>query len=110
MLLPATALLIVVLCLASWKTVIFSITVSVLGFLAYPALEYAKAKKWMEFLDADKPKVPDDDDDDDDDDDNINSGQDLWIVEILESGVYYSTFSSSCHCLHSLICLAPTCK
>ncbi|CAK9216526.1 unnamed protein product [Sphagnum troendelagicum] len=72
MLLPATALLIVVMCLASWKTVIFSITVSVLGFLAYPALEYAKAKKWMEFLDADKPKVPDDDDDDDDDD-NINS-------------------------------------
>jgi hypothetical protein len=64
LLLPATVLLIVVMCIASWKTVVISIAVSVLGFITYPALQHAKAKKWMQFLDVDEPKVPEDDDTD----------------------------------------------
>ncbi len=34
--------------LASWKTVVFSITVSIIGIIVYLALEYAKAKKWLQ--------------------------------------------------------------
>jgi amino acid transporter len=64
LLLPATVLLIVVMCIASWQTVVISIAVSVLGFITYPALQHVKAKKWMRFLDVDEPKVPEDDDTD----------------------------------------------
>lgn len=49
MLLPASGLLLLVMFIASWKTVIFSATISAVGFLAYPALQHAKAKRWLQF-------------------------------------------------------------
>ncbi|CAM6023689.1 unnamed protein product [Sphagnum balticum] len=55
MLLPPTILLLLVMYIASWKTVVFSITVSIIGTLVYLALKYAKAKKWLQFVDTDQP-------------------------------------------------------
>jgi hypothetical protein len=66
MLLPSTILLLLVMYIASWKTVVFSITVSIIGILVYLALEYAKAKKWLQFVDTDQPSRLHHDDYDDD--------------------------------------------
>ena len=51
MLLPSTGLLILVMCFATWKTVLFSCIISLIGFLSYPLLKHAKAKKWVQFAD-----------------------------------------------------------
>jgi amino acid transporter len=53
---PATGLLVLVMFYASWKTVVISSGLLVLGFLTYPLLQYAKAKQWMDFVD---PKLAD---------------------------------------------------
>lgn len=47
--LPPAVLLVLVMCLASWKTFLVSGVVILLGFLLYPALVYAKDKKWIHF-------------------------------------------------------------
>lgn len=47
--LPPAVLLVLVMCLASWKTFLVSGGVILLGFLLYPALVYAKDKKWLHF-------------------------------------------------------------
>jgi len=48
---PATTLLICVMCYATWRTIIISIGLIFLGFLTYPFLEHAKAKGWVEYVD-----------------------------------------------------------
>ncbi|KAI4318771.1 hypothetical protein MLD38_032440 [Melastoma candidum] len=50
--LPPTALLVLVMCLASLKTVIVSGTVMAIGFLLYPAIIYSKDRQWVVFQDA----------------------------------------------------------
>ncbi|KAJ7538820.1 hypothetical protein O6H91_11G064100 [Diphasiastrum complanatum] len=51
---PPLILIVFVMTLASWKTVIFSLLCSVVGFLVYPCMIYAKERKWIMFA-----KVPD---------------------------------------------------
>jgi amino acid transporter len=48
---PATALLLLVMTFASWKTVVVSLGLLLLGFLTFPFLKYLKAKGWVEYLD-----------------------------------------------------------
>ncbi|KAG0575898.1 hypothetical protein KC19_5G038600 [Ceratodon purpureus] len=48
---PATTLLILVMCYATWRTIVISIGLQILGIMTYPFLEHAKAKGWMEFID-----------------------------------------------------------
>lgn len=49
MCIPPSALLILVMCLASLTTVFVSIGVLMMGIVLYPGLEYAKKKRWMNF-------------------------------------------------------------
>lgn len=49
MCIPPSALLCVVLAIASLKVMIVSITAVLIGFLFYPGLEYLKNKNWMRF-------------------------------------------------------------
>lgn len=49
--LPPTLLLVLVMCLASTKTIIVSGTVMVVGFLIYPAIINAKDRQWLRFND-----------------------------------------------------------
>lgn len=42
--------LILVMAIASMKTVVFAVLISVVGFLAHPALEYMKEHRWMNFV------------------------------------------------------------
>lgn len=53
--LPPTFLLILVMCLASVRTLIISVVVIILGSLLYPAMQYMKEKKWVRFIDAPLP-------------------------------------------------------
>lgn len=48
---PATGLLILVMFYASWKTVVISGGLLILGFLTYPLLQYAKTNQWVNFVD-----------------------------------------------------------
>lgn len=48
---PATGLLLLVMCYASWKTVVVSVGLLILGFLTYPLLKYLKANGWLEYMD-----------------------------------------------------------
>lgn len=47
--LPPTILLILVMCLASWRTFFVSGAVIVIGFILYPILVQARNKNWLEF-------------------------------------------------------------
>jgi amino acid transporter len=47
---PATTLLIAMMCYASWRTIVISIALQILGVMTYPLLEHAKAKGWVEFV------------------------------------------------------------
>ncbi|KAG0573587.1 hypothetical protein KC19_VG191100 [Ceratodon purpureus] len=53
---PATSLLVLVMCYASWNTVVISCGLLILGLLAYPLLQHAKANQLMDFVD---PKLAD---------------------------------------------------
>eukprot|EP00246_Nothoceros_aenigmaticus_P010964 TRINITY_DN2807_c0_g1_i1.p1 TRINITY_DN2807_c0_g1~~TRINITY_DN2807_c0_g1_i1.p1 ORF type:complete len:195 (+),score=22.09 TRINITY_DN2807_c0_g1_i1:26-586(+) len=53
MCLAPSILLVVVMCIASWKTVTFSIVIAIIGFVLHPALEYVKIKRWCKFAAAD---------------------------------------------------------
>lgn len=53
--LPPTLLLLLVMCLASARTVIISGIVIVFGFLLYPAIQFMKDKKWFKFI---SPPIP----------------------------------------------------
>ncbi|KAL1317086.1 hypothetical protein HN51_069195 [Arachis hypogaea] len=46
---PPSFLLILVMCLASWRTSVVSGAVILVGFVLYPALLHAKSKNWMLF-------------------------------------------------------------
>lgn len=48
---PPVVLLVLVMCLASLRTVIISGMVVIVGFLLYPALVHAKSRKWIHFND-----------------------------------------------------------
>ncbi|KAJ0980275.1 hypothetical protein J5N97_008530 [Dioscorea zingiberensis] len=52
---PPTALLILVMCLASARTFIVSGIVMLIGFVLYPAIQFMKDKQWVRFID---PSVP----------------------------------------------------
>jgi hypothetical protein len=56
MCIPPSALLCVVLAIASLKVMIVSITAVVIGFLFYPGLGYLKKKNWMRF--SSSPSLP----------------------------------------------------
>lgn len=56
MCIPPSALLCVVLAIASLKVMIVSITAVLIGFLFYPGLEYLKNKNWMRF--SSSPSLP----------------------------------------------------
>jgi amino acid transporter len=47
---PATGLLLIVMCYASWKTVVVSVGLLILGFVTYPILQYLKANGWVEYI------------------------------------------------------------
>ncbi|ONK64770.1 uncharacterized protein A4U43_C07F29730 [Asparagus officinalis] len=49
--LPPMFLLVLVMCLASTRTVIVSGLVILFGFVLYPAIGYVKYKKWVKFID-----------------------------------------------------------
>lgn len=49
---PATTLLICVMCFATWRTIVISIGLIILGFFTYPFLEHAKAKGWVEYVES----------------------------------------------------------
>uniref|UniRef100_A0A7I4DY35 Uncharacterized protein n=1 Tax=Physcomitrium patens TaxID=3218 RepID=A0A7I4DY35_PHYPA len=51
---PAIGLIILVMCYASWKTIVVSVGLFLLGMMTYPTLQHAKAKRWVAFVD---PKV-----------------------------------------------------
>ncbi|KAJ6841955.1 uncharacterized protein M6B38_303830 [Iris pallida] len=53
--LPPTFLLILVMCLASVRTLAISVVVIILGSLLYPAMQYMKEKKWVRFIDTPLP-------------------------------------------------------
>jgi amino acid transporter len=55
MLLPATMLLLSIILVASIKTLVLSVCISVLGFLIYPGLEVARERRWFNFRAA--PKI-----------------------------------------------------
>ncbi|CAM6126533.1 unnamed protein product [Calypogeia fissa] len=44
-----TVLIIVVMIIASAKTVLLSLVITLVGFLAYPAIEYVKERRWVKF-------------------------------------------------------------
>jgi amino acid transporter len=49
LLLLPTVLLLVVMAIASTPTILLSMAISLVGFLAYPALAYAKDRRWLNF-------------------------------------------------------------
>ncbi|KAJ7519547.1 hypothetical protein O6H91_20G043700 [Diphasiastrum complanatum] len=46
---PPSALLILVMCIASAKTIIVGVAVALVGLLLYPTIEMIKQKKWLRF-------------------------------------------------------------
>ncbi|EFJ04485.1 hypothetical protein SELMODRAFT_138613 [Selaginella moellendorffii] len=55
MCLVPSVLLVVVMCIASAKTVVLSVVFSLVGFAVYPAIQLAKKKSWLSFIDAPDP-------------------------------------------------------
>lgn len=49
LLLPASIFLVGILCLASLKTAVLGVFISMLGFVVYPGLEIARRRRWLKF-------------------------------------------------------------
>lgn len=54
---PPSVLLIIVMCLASLKTLIVSCAVVIVGFLLYPCIGYMKAREYLKFVKSDKEVI-----------------------------------------------------